>query len=131
MFCRSLLVLLYAFFWPLCCSSSYTDSDYSFDIFKLFLHQHSYIVNCMLCLNICIIFLTRLLLNRKTLENSLSKTNLIQNKGQHTHYQKSPKPTLSYRLRNGFLREKSESYWKHSCLITKDFIVKYWFIESM
>ena len=36
MFCRSLFVLLYFFFWPLFVLR-YTDSDYPFDIFKLFL----------------------------------------------------------------------------------------------
>ena len=34
MFCRSMIVLLYLFFWPLCCRV--TDYDYSFGIFKLF-----------------------------------------------------------------------------------------------
>jgi hypothetical protein len=45
MFCRSLFVLLYFFFWPLCCLFAIllyvrlrsTDSDYPFGIFKLFL----------------------------------------------------------------------------------------------
>ena len=38
MFCRSLFVLLYFFFWPLCSVFlRYTDSDYPFGIFKLFL----------------------------------------------------------------------------------------------
>ena len=38
MFCRSLFVLLYFFFWPLCCPVllRYTDSDCPFGIFKLF-----------------------------------------------------------------------------------------------
>ena len=38
MFCRSLFVLLYCFFWPLCCLFFflYTDYDYPFGIFKLF-----------------------------------------------------------------------------------------------
>jgi len=36
MFCRSLFVILSFFFCPLC-SSSCTDSDYPFGIFKLFL----------------------------------------------------------------------------------------------
>ena len=35
LFCRSLFVLLYFFFWPLCCLFFY-DSDYHFGIFKLF-----------------------------------------------------------------------------------------------
>jgi hypothetical protein len=37
-FCRSLFVLLSFFFWPLCLQ--FTDSDYPFGIFKLFLHIH-------------------------------------------------------------------------------------------
>ena len=40
-FCRSFFVLLYFFFWPLCCLFvllRYANSDYSFDIFKLFLY---------------------------------------------------------------------------------------------
>ena len=37
-FCRSLFVILYFLFWPLCCLFFFdTDSDYSFGIFKLFL----------------------------------------------------------------------------------------------
>ena len=36
MFCRSLFVLLYFFFWPLLSVLRFTDSDYPFGIFKLF-----------------------------------------------------------------------------------------------
>jgi len=37
MFCRSLFILLSFFFWPLCCLYfDCTNSDYHFDIFKLF-----------------------------------------------------------------------------------------------
>jgi hypothetical protein len=40
MFCRSLFVLLYFFFWPLCW---FTDSDYPFGIFILFLTFTEYL----------------------------------------------------------------------------------------
>ena len=43
MSCRSLSVLLYFFLWPLCCR--YTDSDYPFNIFKLFLSRF-FKINC-------------------------------------------------------------------------------------
>jgi hypothetical protein len=47
MFCRSLFFLLYFFFWPLrCLLLRYTDSDYPFGIFKLFLHGILYGVVC-------------------------------------------------------------------------------------
>ena len=37
MFCRSMFVLFFIFFWPLSVLLRYTDSDYPFGIFKLFL----------------------------------------------------------------------------------------------
>ena len=41
-FCRSLFILLFFFFWPLCCLSflQFTTSDYHCCIFKLFLYQY-------------------------------------------------------------------------------------------
>jgi len=39
MFCRSLFVLLYFFFWPLCCLFFNIWIDYPFGIFKLFFIQ--------------------------------------------------------------------------------------------
>jgi len=40
MFCRSLFVLLSFFFWPLCCLFFFTNYDYPFGIFKLFLREY-------------------------------------------------------------------------------------------
>ena len=55
MFCRSLFVPLLFFFWPLCWSVlRFTDSDYRFSIFKLFLiytlffSQYDHILHCQM-----------------------------------------------------------------------------------
>ena len=47
--CRSLFVLLYFFFWPSCCLLLlFTDSDYPFGIFKLFLTSFNIIISVVL-----------------------------------------------------------------------------------
>jgi hypothetical protein len=46
MFCRSLFVLLYFSFWSLSVLLRYTDSDYPFGIFKLFLNTDIIYVMC-------------------------------------------------------------------------------------
>jgi hypothetical protein len=43
MFCRSLIVIFYFFFWPLCFLLRYIDPDYPFGIFKLCLRPALYI----------------------------------------------------------------------------------------